>query len=190
MENEKLPTIPTPVAQRWREFRIQVVPFIVFLAVLAAIVYLWKSYVQPVGVIGFVETNAVNVTSLQDGLVSELHVERFQNVTTGQVIAVVVNTDPLLIEAQITALQADLQVMRERLLVDRARTEQSYEQMRQELQIQRVTQATEKAKLFLYSNDFVRATQLFNTKSISDAQFDAAKAQYDANIASIQQLDT
>src|SRR5882672_3974059 len=108
MEKDKLPPIPTPVSQRWREFRIQVLPFVVFLSVLAGIVYLWRSYVQPVGVIGYADTNQVNVTSLQDGIISELLVERFQNVSTGQVIAIVVNTDPELVKAQVDSALADI----------------------------------------------------------------------------------
>src|SRR5215216_3673592 len=125
MDN-KLPPIPTPASQRWREFRIQVLPFFVFLCLLTGVVYLWKTYVQPIGVIGAAETNLVNVTSLQDGMISELFVERFQNVTTGQVIAIVVNTDPELIKAQIESAQAEIKVMAARNAVDSQRAQQAY----------------------------------------------------------------
>src|ERR1051325_7697827 len=101
MEKDKLPPIPTPASQRWREFRIQILPFIVFVAIMSGIVYLWRAYVQPSGVIGSAETNMVSVTSLQDGLITDLYVERFQNVATGQVVAVVSATDPELLKAQI-----------------------------------------------------------------------------------------
>src|SRR5215510_6350848 len=104
MEKEKLPPIPTPVSQRWREFRIQILPFMVFLGAIAGIFYLWRTYVQPVGVIGAAETNLVNVTSLQDGLIQQLYVERFQTVTQGQPIAMIVNTDPELIKAQVESV--------------------------------------------------------------------------------------
>src|SRR6266540_1850090 len=133
MEKEKLPPIPTPVSQRWREFRIQVLPFVLFLSLLLGIVYLWKSYVQPIGVIGAAETNLVNITSLQDGVISELFVERFQNVTTGQVIAIVVNTDPELIKAQIESAQADIKILAARNAVDIQRTDQAYRELRTEL---------------------------------------------------------
>jgi multidrug resistance efflux pump len=125
-------------------------------------------------------------------MVSELLVERFQNVTAGQDVAVVVNTDPALITLQISSVQADIEVLRARLRVDQDRTLQNAQQFEQELLIQRVTQATEKANLFLYSNDWVRAQNLardVKDKTISDAQFDAAKAKYEATVASIQQRD-
>jgi len=47
-------------------------PFVVFIATLVAIVYLWRNIVQPAGMVGFVETNQVFVASLQDGLISNL----------------------------------------------------------------------------------------------------------------------
>lgn len=52
-----LPPIPTPLAQRWREFRIQILPVIVFLSILAAIALMWKTFVHPPGVVS--ETEAV-----------------------------------------------------------------------------------------------------------------------------------
>src|SRR5688572_14749681 len=141
MDKEKLPPIPTPVSQRWREFRIQVLPFMVFVAILTGVVYLWKGYVQPIGVIGAAETNLVNVTTLQDGMISELFVERFQNVTTGQVIAIVVNTDPELIRAQIESVQADIKVLAARNAVDEKRTDQAYQEFKQDLLSRRLEQA-------------------------------------------------
>src|SRR5262245_38710290 len=110
MEKEKLPPIPTPVAQRWREFKIQVIPAVVFLCAVTSIVFLWLNHVQPMGVIGSAETNWVNVVCTQDGLLDELYVERFQTVTAGQDIGIIVKTDPEFIKASIASVQADLKV--------------------------------------------------------------------------------
>jgi len=179
MEKDKLPPIPTPVSQRWREFRIQILPFMVFLLVLTGIVYLWKTYVQPVGVIGYADTNLVNVTSLQDGVISEMFVERFQNVTTGQVIAIIVNTDPELIKAQVESVQADIKVLAARNDVDVQRTEQSYAQFRQDLISMRVQQLTDLGGWVLVSNDFVRAEKEFKDGLIPAARFEAEKVKFE-----------
>ena len=192
MENAQLPPIPTPASQRWREFRIQILPFIVFLGILTGIVYLWKTYVLPSGVIGFAETNMVNVTSLQDGLITDLYVERFQNVTTNQVIAVVAATDPELLKAQIAATQADLEVLRKRMQTDELQNEQSFQKFNEQMLIAQVTLAMDKARLFLVSNDYVRAKLLFqqDTNSlISAAQLDAAKAAFEVIVASIRERE-
>jgi len=192
MEKAQLPPIPTPASQRWREFRIQILPFIVFLGILTGIVYLWKTYVLPSGVIGFAETNMVNVTSLQDGLITDLYVERFQNVTTNQVIAVVAATDPELLKAQIAATQADLEVLRKRMQTDELQNEQSYQKFNEQKLLAEVALEIDKAKVFLYSNDYVRAKLLFqqDTNSlISAAQLDQAKATYDGAVASIRERE-
>ena len=61
---DPLPPIPTPPAQRWREFRIQVLPVVVFVGVLMAVVCMWKSYVVPSGVVGEVEAIRANITGV------------------------------------------------------------------------------------------------------------------------------
>lgn len=187
MEKEKLPPIPTPVSQRWREFRIQVLPFVLFLSLLVGIVYLWKSYVQPVGIIGSAETNLVNVTSLQDGMVSELFVERFQNVTTGQVIAIVANTDPELIKAQIESVQADIKVLAARNEVDIQKADQSYRALRSELLGHKVAQAADKVNWINASNKLWRAEAEFKDKIGTAAAVDAALAERDSLAASIEE---
>ena len=138
MEKDKLPPIPTPASQRWREFRIQFLPIVVFAMILLGIVYLWRGYVQPIGVIGFADTNVVNVTTLQDGMISELLVERFQYVKAGQPIAVVMNTDPVLVQAQIESAQADIKMMQARTKVDIDRTAQAFQEFKQDYFKQRI----------------------------------------------------
>ena len=192
MEKDKLPPIPTPVGQRWREFKIQVIPFLVFAVTLAGIVYLWRTNVQPLGVIGSVETNVVNVTCLQDGVLTDLPVERFQNVEVGQAIATISKTDPELIKAQIASVQADLEVLRARLLTDKIRVQQDFQTTKQKLQTYLLDQEIEKPNLILYSNDYVRAKQLFedNKGLISEQTRDTARAKWEQALASVKQRET
>jgi multidrug resistance efflux pump len=187
MEKDKLPPIPTPVSQRWREFRIQVLPFVVFLSVLTGIVYLWRSYVQPVGVIGYADTNLVNVTSLQDGVISDLLVERFQNVSTGQVIAVVVNTDPELVKAQVDSALADIKMLAARNAVDQQRTDQNYREFIQQLLKLRVDQATDQINAILATNETQRVEDLFKLGTASLASLEAERAKRDAYAAALQE---
>ena len=187
MEKDKLPPIPTPATQRWREFRIQFLPALVYVVVLAGIVVLWRSYVQPVGVIGYAETNVVNVTCLQDGIISELLVERFQYVTAEQPVAVVINNDPALITAQIESAQADIRMMKARTKVDIDRTTQSFQQFRQVMFTHRVAQVQDQVNWILASNKFVRADVLFKQGSGPLADVDSTRAERDAYAASIDE---
>src|SRR4051794_39649311 len=71
---DSLPPIPTPPALRWREFRIQILPVVIFIAIISMIVIMWKNFVQPSGVAGEAESVKAKVINLQDGVVAELHV--------------------------------------------------------------------------------------------------------------------
>ena len=186
---DKLPPIPTPASQRWREFRIQVLPFIVFAGLIVGIVILWRGFVQPVGIVGFAETNAVNVVATQDGLLATLSVERFQMVTKGQEIGMIINTDPELLKAQITAAQADIEVLRARNMVDQDRSEQSFQQFRQDLLNHRVAQATARINWIVASNAFRRTDELFKANQESPARYDADKGSLDAITATIAERE-
>ena len=189
MENEKLPPIPTPFSQRWREFRIQVLPFVVFIAALVGIVYLWRSIVQPVGIVGFVETNQVNLASLQDGLISEIYVDRFQPVRKDQPICLVVKTDPELINATIQAAKADIQVILAREGISIARGQQSLQQLMGDLFTEKIRQAGRRAQLILAETNLVSAAELRSKGLQSELAYQAALANRDALRDEIQERE-
>jgi hypothetical protein len=68
---DSLPPIPTPLAQRWREFRIEILPLIVFVSTLVAIALMWRSYLlRPDSTIE-VEAVKANSTSPQNDVAIE-----------------------------------------------------------------------------------------------------------------------
>jgi multidrug resistance efflux pump len=184
---DRLPTIPTPASQKWREFRIQVVPFLVFFGSLAAIVVLWRNFVQPVSIVGAAETNTVNVTSTIDGLITQLFVDHFQTVTQGQIIAVVETADKDLINAQRETARTGLLVMRDRMNADKTRSDQKFQQLRTDLMAENVNLATARAKYYAASNEFNRSKAMLADKLLSASQYDLVKATADALAAEIDE---
>ena len=89
----ELPLIPTPPAQRWREFRIQNLPVLVFATAFLCAFYLWRESVTPATLVGEVETIRADETSPDSGLLTNLWVTRFQPVKAGDVVAEVMATD-------------------------------------------------------------------------------------------------
>jgi hypothetical protein len=81
---DKLPTIPTPPAQRWREFRIQVLPLIIFTGVLFSVAFLWRSFVAPTGIVGEAGTVKADVISIQGGTIAQVNADRFEVVEEGR----------------------------------------------------------------------------------------------------------
>jgi len=135
---EPLPPIPTPLPQRWREFRIQVLPVIFFICIVTALVMVWKNYVQPLAIVGEVESIKAHTVSLIDGTLVTLDVDRFDRVTKGQVLGEVRTATPELLSASLAALAADLKITSAQLDIDRTRGLNSYSSMRLQLLTERI----------------------------------------------------
>jgi multidrug resistance efflux pump len=179
---DSLPPIPTPVAQRWREFRIQVLPLVVFVGLTASVVVLWKGYVQPVGIVGQVEMVRANVASIQEGTVLELSVDRLEHVSKDQPIGKLVTTDPAVQEADLIAITADLKLVQARMDLDKIRNKDTYSQRRVELLAGRVSLLTAQARLPQAESELVRVTKLFEegpTNIASQADLEVARRDRD-----------
>src|SRR5438445_13366280 len=107
-----LPVIPTPLAQRWREFRFRVVPLLVFSGVLLVLAVMWRQYVAPPVLPGQVEPITAYVTSPKPGTVAQLNLARMQRVKAGDPIAQVIITDPKVLASSLALIQAEIQLLR------------------------------------------------------------------------------
>ena len=58
---DKLPPIPTPAAQRWREFRQHVLPWLMFAGVAVSVAFLWRSFVAPTGIDSAAGANLISM---------------------------------------------------------------------------------------------------------------------------------
>ena len=184
---DKLPPIPTPAAQRWREFRIQVLPMVMFAVVALGVVLLWKSLVSPTGIVGEVEAIKADVISIQDGTVAQLNIDRFDVVEEGQELGEIAGSSDDFIQASIAAIEADLRVMDARLALDERRNQQSTVRLKMDLYTERIQLVADKAGLIQASNSFKRAEQEFNQtpKLISENDYDIAKAAFETLRASV-----
>jgi len=176
---DSLPPIPTPPAQRWREFRIQILPVIIFVAIISMIVVMWRNFVQPSGVVGEVEAVKANVISLHDGVVAELHVDLLQYVTNGQVIGTIIGTDPDILKATIATIEADLKVLQARMRLDERRNEQSLQQLHWDLLNERLARDLAVSQIKVASNKMARAQLLFDGRLESQEVLDIAQAEFD-----------
>ncbi len=182
-----LPQIPTPRAQWWREFRLRGIPVVVFLAGVAAVPFLWNKNVGPSDIVGEVQGTSANVASTVAGLLTELHVEQFDRVTAGQLLAKVVTTSPENLEAALAAIRADLLVMRARMTQDQQRNNQSYQQLRLDLLSQRVDLAAARARLVFAESEFKRNEVLFQQAVVSQFNYEVAKDNRDALLAEVEE---
>ncbi len=157
---DSLPPIPTPPSQRWREFRIQILPLVIFLITLVAIAMMWRNFVQPSGVVGQVEAIQANVISLSDGVITDLMVERFQVVTNGQLLGAVQTTDPEMLKASLAALQSDLKLLQAQMRLDERRVGQSYQQLTLDILKEEVALELARVQAIVASNTLNRTEYL------------------------------
>jgi multidrug resistance efflux pump len=166
---ETLPPIPTPPAERWREFRIQALPLITFVVVLAAVVLMWRQYVLPTNIVGEVEAVRANVISSVDGTIKELKVKRFQRVAAGEEIAVVTTMDPASMQASFRNVEAEMKVLRARMELDIKRNDQSFESTRLDYLKERVELNLLRVNAHFYQKEVNRLQQLLtNTPPLVD----------------------
>ena len=177
---DPLPPIPTPPAQRWREFRIRVLPAVIFAFVLVMVVVLWRSYVLPASIVGMVQTNSVSITCAQPGLISDLFVKPFETVTNGQPLCVIHPFSPELTRASMDKIAADMNVLRGRLALNDVRNTENIARLRLDLLEQQTLLAIAKVRLEEAEIVVDRKTKLRADSIIPQAEFDIARAQRDA----------
>ena len=166
--------------QRWREFRIRVMPLLCFVVLAGASAFLWKEVaVPPMMGVGFAETNIANVAAPLPGIVSQMTVKRFQQVKAGEPICQLVLKDPKIIAAELAVVNAEIQLIRIGMApaIGAAQTDLDYYRLRLDLMKERASQATDIVQLRQKELDFKRAQELYAEKPpvIPQAQYELAQ---------------
>ncbi len=173
-----LPPIPTPPALRWREFRIKVIPGLVFGSVLLTVLMIWTTSVTPTNWVGQVEGAQANVTSSKPGMLAQLQVDRFVAVRAGDPIAIVIGTDPKVIESSLAVIRAQVELLRLSMApaLDRERNQLTFERLRMDWLEQRVLLATAQVRSQYADSEFQRVSDLYQSSSniVSKAAYDIA----------------
>ncbi len=174
MNREPLAPIPTPPALRWREFRLRFMPVLLFALAVSGVCFIWERNVTAPMFVGAVEGRRAEVISPYAGKLLKLNVDRFQTVTKGMPIAVLVPTDP---RAALSVVQSELDVLRARLdpYLTSQRNARDYEDLRVSWLLQRVNLATAQVNLELAHVEFQRDDELHQQRLISDQAFDISQ---------------
>ena len=161
---EKLPHIPSPPGAAFREFRIAVVPGLVFAAVLVLAVLTWRNYVGPSQLVGEVEAIRSLVSAPQAGQILDLRVSFLQRVSQGEILAILQPTDPRALAAKLELSQSRLELLRESLdaRLRQQNNDISYLQLRLDWMSQRTELASLQAQQAYFRSELTRQEQLMN----------------------------
>lgn len=98
--------------------RLHIIPVLVWLITLASIVFLFNTRIQRFEVIGMAHSKTWQISAVTTGRIKTLHVELFDSVSKGQVIA---SLGSELIEAQLSTFKAEISKLAAELNVERDR---------------------------------------------------------------------
>ncbi|MBI1178193.1 HlyD family efflux transporter periplasmic adaptor subunit [bacterium] len=171
---EPLPNIPTPARLVWREIRHRAFPGMVFVVALVTAAILWRNQATVPHLVGEVEALTGTVATIEDGMITDLHVDQLQPVQKGQAIAEFRVADPESVRVKLANITAELQVMQSRMTQDQQRLLQGYEQLRLDWLEQRVYLATARVELEYAESELARVTKLSTDKLVSEDELDRA----------------
>lgn len=174
--------IPIPWSRRLRRFREQVLPIVLFLVLIATIGLLWRDHVMPVELIGEVLVQRAEVVVPTAGQVVQVHVRHFERVRHGDAVALVMTTDPVLLESRLAVIRAELGLLLHSLdpVIGLRRSDLDYERLLVELMNQRVSLATSEVHRVHAENQYLRISRLRAEDLASEADFESAAAAHAA----------
>ncbi len=176
----RLEPIPSPAGHLLREFCHRVVPSVVFVAGIAAAAWLWNNRFTGTMLFGEVEPVRASISATEAGTLLRLDIDRFQQVTNGQVIGVLQIMDSEAVQSSLAVLRSELGVLRARMSLDESRNEQNVETMRVRWLEARVAVATARVALENARRERERLANLFREKITSASDMDAAEANFTA----------
>ncbi|MBN2505438.1 MAG: hypothetical protein JXQ71_01965 [Verrucomicrobia bacterium] len=190
---EQLPAIPTPWPQRWREFRIRVLPVLMFALVAVAIAMLWRNLGAP-GLSGLGEGTRSIVSSPHPGLMQSLLVKPYQMVQAGEPLAVLRPVDP---RVPLDLLQAELQLANLRYQPTPAeQNAMNYERVRADLLRTKAELAIAKVNRERADNEVRRNLPLYQEKLVSEDIYDlsvktreACQAEIDEKTKAVAEME-
>jgi multidrug resistance efflux pump len=178
-----LKPIPIPLWVRWQEFRIMVLPTMIFLIVAVACVLMWSKAAVNSGASGIAEGVRSTVTTPRPATVQSILVKPYEMVKEGDPVAIVLPVDP---GAELDLLQSELNLARIGLQPSLGdENVMNFEQIRVDLLRTKSELAIAKVNLERTENQVNRHAPLYLEKLISEDIFDLAVKTRDAFAAEV-----
>ncbi len=153
-------------------------PILTFTSILLALVAMWRNFIMPASILGEAEAIPYNLTAKEDGVISELAVDRFEAVKKGQLLGSVSFMDSDVQAATVAAIESDLNVLKIRMDLDRTRNLDSLARLKLAVHNERQALADAQAELQQKEKEFARVTKLYTDSGsniVAEADLDIAR---------------
>ena len=182
--------IPIPLAERWRSFRMRVIPVVVFIIAASAAVAIWRQHIAAPMMVGKAETVRATVSSSADGSLGPLQVGVFDEVRAGETVARVIRTDPQEVEHALAVIQAEIDLIRTGMepILSHERNILDLEELRLDGMTKRVDLASKRVRLQHAESEYHRVSQLYAEGLVSTDEYEAAAAERDTLRTEVEEL--
>lgn len=174
--------VPIPLGRRWSRFRQAVIPPLVFVAAALTVAHLWRDHFHPLDIQGEALHSAVTLVAPEAGYLAALLVAPGALVDAGDPVAVVMGTDPELLESGLAVLRAEVDLLLAGMdpLIPRRRADYDHQQLMVSLMGQRIDLATARIRLTQAEVELRRVTELARDNAVSQADVERAQLEVDA----------
>lgn len=185
-----LEPIPVPLRLRWREFKIRLLPVLVFFAVLCVAVFVWRNRIGPQGVIGQVELNQSVIGAGDPVTVVRVLVRPHQTVKAGDPLVIVAPANPRLLEATADAIRAEAVALQQSLETIRPQQQMllDFERMRIDSLDFQAQLAVARVEAALAESELVRAKALAESRIVSAEELERLRMIRDARRIEVVEL--
>lgn len=191
--SEQFEPIPIPWKQRRREFRVRVLPIVVFLCVGVAVFYLWQDSASNPTLIGQVVGESAAISSPVDGTLINFTYEPFEDVQKGDLLGQVFPRDSVFLNTRLNLIRAEIEQIkqtREPILAEQ-RVRIDLEGFKISQMETRISLAQSKLQKQLAETEFERIKNLRERDLISEQQFDSVQTRvelFNVQVREYQQI--
>ncbi|MEX0719789.1 MAG: HlyD family efflux transporter periplasmic adaptor subunit [Balneolaceae bacterium] len=179
MQKEYEP-IPIPFSEKFKNFRHQGLPLVIFLCVAVIVIFLWDERVNAPGFTGMVVADSAIVTSPHDGQISQFYLNSFDRVEKGDPLAQIVRVDTAYFQARLAhvfSLIRQVEIGQEPM-IGRQRNIIDYENLRLDNIQNRIELASLKIQKPQLEARYERAKEIFDQNGMSEEEFQAIESEY------------
>lgn len=186
--SDRLPPIPTPTGQIWRQIRLQYFPVVAFVLGLGGAATLWTQWVAPPTLVGEAEATRAELRSAQAGTLARLDIDLLQTVAAGQVLGYLHVSRPEILDASLGMIRAEIELIRSTLdpVIGHQRAALDFDRLHLDWMAKRVELASLQGSLHQNESTLARSTRLHASKMITDEEFDLARNARDTLAAQVQ----
>ncbi|MFW6348695.1 MAG: HlyD family secretion protein [Cyclonatronaceae bacterium] len=190
--SSSLKPVPIPWKLRWREFRIRILPIIVFLLALLAILWLWSKRVQAPDFVGRVMAPSAVITAPADGELRDIFTQNFDDIAARDTLFRLQRGPEGEFRARIARIEAEINYMRTSLYPagNITRNQLDYQNLRLDWMEKRAQKAIREVELQQLQRDYRRAARLEEQNVLQPQIAERAKTALDAARSEVQQLET